>query len=72
MSPLAVPAVWPRPTGVSQARGYFTERSLLVDCGLAQVSLDALCIGYTGMCHWKGYGFQAIWSGIGSSNRKLV
>ena len=41
-------------------------------------------IGYTGMCHWKGYGFQAIWSGkgygfqaiwsgIGSSNhRKLV
>ena len=30
-------------------------------------------IGYTGMCHWRGYGFQAIWSGIGSSNpRKLV
>ena len=30
-------------------------------------------IGYTGMCRWKGYGFQAIWSGIGSSNhRKLV
>ena len=30
-------------------------------------------IGYTGMCHWQGYGFQAIWSGIGSSNqRKLV
>ena len=24
-------------------------------------------IGYTGMCHWRGYGFQAIWSGIGSS-----
>ena len=32
-----------------------------------------LYIGYTGMWHWKGYGFQAIWSGIGSSNyRKLV
>ena len=30
-------------------------------------------IGYAGMCRWKGYGFQAIWSGIGSSNyRKLV
>ena len=30
-------------------------------------------IGYTGMCRWKGYGFQAIWSGIGSSNHsKLV
>ena len=28
---------------------------------------------YMGMCHWKGYGFQAIYSGIGSSNhRKLV
>ena len=27
-------------------------------------------IGYTGMCHWKGYGFQAIWSGIGSSKHK--
>ena len=25
------------------------------------------------MCHWKGYGFHAIWSGIGSTNhRKLV
>ena len=23
-------------------------------------------IGYTDMCRWKGYGFQAIWSGIGS------
>ena len=22
-------------------------------------------IGYTGMCRWKGYGFQAIYSGIG-------
>ena len=30
-------------------------------------------IGYTDMCGWKEYGFQAIWSGIGSSNhRKLV
>ena len=30
-------------------------------------------IGYTGMCHWKGCGFQAIYSRIGSSNhRKLV
>ena len=30
-------------------------------------------IGYTGMCRWKGYGFQAIYSVIGSSNhRKLV
>ena len=30
-------------------------------------------IGYTGMCRWKGYGFQAIYSGIGSSNhRKMV
>ena len=30
-------------------------------------------IGYTGMCRWKGYGFQAIWFDIGSSNhRKLV
>ena len=30
-------------------------------------------IGYTGMCRWRGYGFQVIWSGIGSSNhRKLV
>ena len=38
-------------------------------------------IGYTGMCRWRGYGFQAIWpgkgydfqaiwSGIGSSNRR--
>ena len=22
-------------------------------------------IGYTGMCRWRGYGFQAIWSGNG-------
>ena len=22
-------------------------------------------IGYTGMCRWRGYGFQAIWSGKG-------
>ena len=22
-------------------------------------------IGYTGMCHWRRYGFQAIWSGKG-------
>ena len=30
-------------------------------------------ISYTGMCRWKGYGFQAIKSGIRSSNhRKLV
>ena len=42
-------------------------------------------IGYTGICHWRGYGFQAIWSGKGyngfqaiwsgigsSNNRKLV
>ena len=30
-------------------------------------------IGYMGMCRRKGYGLQAIWSGIGSSNhRKLV
>ena len=30
-------------------------------------------IGNTGMCRWKGCGFQAIYSGIGSSNhRKLV
>ena len=30
-------------------------------------------IGYTGICFWKGYGFQDIYSGIGSSNnRKLV
>ena len=30
-------------------------------------------IGYTGICCWKGYGFQDIYSGIGSSNnRKLV
>ena len=30
-------------------------------------------IGYTGICRWKGYGFQAIYSGIGSTNhRKLV
>ena len=30
-------------------------------------------IEYTGMCHWKGYGFHGIWSGIGSTNhRKLV
>ena len=30
-------------------------------------------VGYAGMCRWKGYGFQAISSGIGSSNhRKLV
>ena len=40
-------------------------------------------IGYTGMCRWRGYGFQAIWSGkeygfqaiwsgIGSYHRKLV
>ena len=27
-----------------------------------------LYIGYTGMCRWKGYGFQAIYSGTGSSN----
>ena len=29
-------------------------------------------IGYTGMCRWKVYGFQAIQSGIGSSNHKKV
>ena len=30
-------------------------------------------VGYMGMCRWKGLGFQAIYSGIGSSNhRKLV
>ena len=29
-------------------------------------------IGYTGICRWKGYGFQAIWSGIGSSNHKKL
>ena len=30
-------------------------------------------IGYTDICGWKEYGFQAIWSGIGSSShRKLV
>ena len=30
-------------------------------------------IGYTGMCRWKGYGFQAIYSGIRSSNhRELI
>ena len=30
-------------------------------------------IDYTGMCPWEGYGFQAIYSGIGSSNHsKLV
>ena len=30
-------------------------------------------IGYTGTCRWEGYGFQAIYSGIGSSNhRKFV
>ena len=27
-----------------------------------------LPVGYTGMCRWRGYGFQAIWSGIGCSN----
>ena len=30
-------------------------------------------IGYTRMCRWKGYGFQATYPGISSSNhRKLV
>ena len=29
-------------------------------------------IGYTGMYRWKGYSFQAIWSGIGSSNRRKL
>ena len=30
-------------------------------------------IGYTGMCCWKGCGFQAIYSGIETSNhRKLI
>ena len=30
-------------------------------------------IGYMGVCRWKGYDFQAIYSGIGSSNHiKLV
>ena len=29
-------------------------------------------IGYTGICRWKGYGFKAIWSGIGSSNHKKL
>ena len=30
-------------------------------------------IGYAGMCRWKGHSFQAIYSGMGSSNhRKLV
>ena len=32
-------------------------------------------IGYMGMCRGRGYGFQAIWSGKGSSNyriRKLI
>ena len=28
-------------------------------------------IDYTGMRRWKGYGFQAIYSGIGSSNQKI-
>ena len=29
--------------------------------------------GYAGMCRWKGHSFQAIYSGMGSSNhRKLV
>ena len=31
-----------------------------------------LSIGYTGMCRWKGYGFQAFYSGIGSSNRRKL
>ena len=41
------------------------------------------CIGYMGMCHWreygfqviwssKGYGFQAIWSSIGSCEGSLT
>ena len=30
-------------------------------------------LAITGMCCWKGYGFQAIWSGVGFRNhRKLV
>ena len=30
-------------------------------------------IGYMGLCRWKGHGFQANYSGTGSSNhRKLV
>ena len=29
-------------------------------------------IGYKGMCGWKGYAFQAFYSGIGSSNRRKL
>ena len=29
-------------------------------------------IGYTGIYRWKGYGFQAIYSGIESSNHRKV
>ena len=29
-------------------------------------------IGSTGMCRWRGYDFQAIWSGIGSNNHRKV
>ena len=29
-------------------------------------------IGYTGMGRWKGYGFQTIYSGIGSSNHRKI
>ena len=29
-------------------------------------------IGYSGVCRWKGYGFQAIYSGIRPSNHRTL
>ena len=28
-------------------------------------------MGYTGMCHCEGYGFQAVYSGIGYINQRV-
>ena len=28
-------------------------------------------MGYTGMCHCEGYGFQAVYSGIGYTNERV-
>ena len=28
-------------------------------------------LGYIGMCHCEGYGFQAVYAGIGSINHRV-
>ena len=43
---------------------YFIEKIVNIQVKLARGGVLPY-IGYTGMCHWRGYGFQAIWSGKG-------